>query len=178
MKARKKKLTSISSGYYGFSLIELMIVLAILGVLVGASFIAVKNYIPNEDVRQVALQLQSAFLMARSEAVKRSNNVYITASEDGYSGGWIVSTNLVRTYEQCVENGDADCVYVFQNERNISFSGDIAQVFYDRQGRLPLGLSLSVSVCDINKSSFVTKRVIDVASNGFPKISNDGKCSL
>ena len=155
---------------------ELLLVMGFTGVLFGVSWSALKNYIPNEDVRQAALQLQSGLLMARSEAVKTSNNVYLTASVDGYSSGWAISTNQLRTYEQCVNSGNSDCVYVFQNDRSILFSGELAQVAYDRQGRLPLGVTLEVDICDSKESSYVTKRVVAVSSNGFPKIELDGDC--
>ena len=160
----------------GFTLLELLMVMGLTAVLFAVSWSALKNYIPNEDVRQVALQLQTGLLMARSEAVKTSNNVYLTASDNGYIDGWAISTNQARTYESCLANADADCIYVFQNDRPISFSGEVAQVVYDRQGRLPIGDSLDVEICDQGESGFVTKRVVEVRSNGFPKIATDGNC--
>ncbi|GAA3912942.1 hypothetical protein GCM10022277_04560 [Litoribacillus peritrichatus] len=150
--------------------------MAVTSVLFTVAWSALRNYIPNEDVRQVALQLQTGLLMARSEAVKTSNNVYLTASANGYIDGWAISTNQARTFEDCVTSANSDCVFVYQNDRPISFSGEVAQVVYDRQGRLPLGNNLDVEVCDGDESSYVTKRTVVVNSSGFPKIIAEGDC--
>lgn len=161
----------------GFTLIELMVVLAISGVLILGGWSALKNYIPNEDVRLMAHQLQSSLLMARSEAVKRSANTYLTPSTSGYEGGWIISTLQGRSFANCtVATPPDDCIYVFQNDRPIQFDGLANQVTYNRQGRIPIGANLSVSICDENESSFVSKRMIEVSPNGFPKILVEGNC--
>lgn len=162
---------------YGFTLIELLTGIAIMGILVAGGWTALKNYIPNEDVRLMAHQLQSSLLMARSEAVKRSANTYLTPSSSGYAGGWIISTLPGRSFSNCtVALPPEDCIYVYQNERPIQFDGIANQITYNRQGRIPIGSNLSVSICDENESSFVSKRMIEVSPNGFPKIRVEGNC--
>jgi len=176
MSIRRKK-QSLLHYSHGFTLIELMTVLAISAVLLLGGWSALKNYIPNEDVRLMAHQLQSSLLMARSEAVKRSANTYLTPSASGYEGGWIISTLQGRSFANCtVAAPPDDCIYVFQNDRPIQFDGLANQVVYNRQGRIPIGSNLSVSICDDDESSFVTKRMIQVNPNGFPKILVEGNC--
>ena len=166
------------NSFSGFSLVELMVALAVGGVLLAGGWAALKNYIPNEDVRLMAHQLQSSLLMARSEAVKRSANTYLTPSTSGYEGGWVISTLQGRSYANCtVAVPPEDCIYVFQNDRPIQFDGLANQVVYNRQGRIPIGSNLSVSICDEDESSFVSKRMIEVSPNGFPKILVEGNCA-
>lgn len=160
-----------------------MVSLAVMGVLLAGGYTALRNYIPNEDVRLIAHQIQSSLLMTRSEAVKRASSVYMVPSTSGYTGGWAISSNVNRTYEDCADTSpEDDCLYVFQNDRPFKISGlstGVAgnKVEYNRQGRIPLGnSSFTIEICDENESSFVTKRTIEVSSNGFPKIITDGSC--
>jgi prepilin-type N-terminal cleavage/methylation domain-containing protein len=162
----------------GFTLVELMISLAVLGILLTGGYSAMRYYTPNEDVRLIAHQLQASFMMARSEAVKRNSNAFVTPAAGGYGDGWIISTSAGRSYTNCaVAVPPDDCIYVFQNDRPVLISGLAAQVAYNRQGRIPFGANFTIEICDSNQSSFVTKRVIGVNATGFPKITTEGDCA-
>lgn len=162
----------------GFTLVELMISLAILGIVFFGGYSAMRNYLPNEDVRLVAHQLQATLLMARSEAVKRGEDTYITPAPGGYNEGWIISTLTGRSYDNCaVALPPDDCIYVFQNDRPINITGLIAQVTYNRQGRIPIGANVTIEICDDEQSKFVTKRTIEINATGFPKIISEGDCA-
>jgi len=167
----------ISTRANGFSLIELMVSIAIIGILLAVGATSFKNYVTNEDVRTIAHQFQSSLLLARSEAVKRSTNTYLTPSSNGYKEGWIVSTMQGRAYNSCLSpTPPTDCIYVFQNDRPITLAGISGQIEYNRQGRIPLGTSFSIEICDSENSEFISKRTVDVNSNGFPKIQVEGDC--
>lgn len=166
------------SKHSGFSLVELMVTLAITGIIFSGGFYAMRNYIPNEDVRLTAHQLQASLLMARSEAVKRAGNAYLTPSADGYEGGWIISTDAGRSFDGCnIALPPDDCLYVFQNDRPVIFDGLTAQIAYNRQGRIPIGGNVTVEMCDEDQSNYVTKRTIEISANGFPKIISEGNCA-
>ena len=82
----------------GFTLVELMIALALAAVLLGIGVPAFTNFILNNRMIAVSNDLVTALQFARSEAVKRNNNVTICISSDGvdctgganWEGGWIV----------------------------------------------------------------------------------------
>ena len=81
----------------GFTLIEAMVVIAVMAILVG---IGASNFQPIMNasrVRNAALDLSSDFAFARAEAVKR--NLEVTLSRNGatWGAGWTISASGVAT---------------------------------------------------------------------------------
>ena len=84
----------------GFTLIELMITISILGILLGIGLPSFVTFINNNKITSEANDLIYSFHMARSEAIKRGTEVRI-ASMNGtsWADGWKVVADL---------NGDSD----------------------------------------------------------------------
>jgi type IV fimbrial biogenesis protein FimT len=86
---------------HGFTLIELMTALAVLGVLVAIATPSFKQFAANSRTVASANSLANALAVARSEALRQSMPVSICASQDGqacqdspdWSGGWLVFTD-------------------------------------------------------------------------------------
>jgi type IV fimbrial biogenesis protein FimT len=76
----------------GFTLIELMIVLAVVAVMVGAGAPAMTSMIRSIQLTNASNDLLWGLFMARSEAVKRKSRVVVCKSADGIVcaqvGGW------------------------------------------------------------------------------------------
>ncbi len=89
----------------GFSLMELMVAITVLGILLGFAVPSFREFTRSNRVTAVHNDLTTAFTVARSEALKRSQPVSICASTDGescatnedWSGGWIVFTDATGT---------------------------------------------------------------------------------
>jgi len=75
----------------GFTIIELMITVAMLGIILGLAVPSMRAYILNQRVRSVAFDLAASMLQARSEASKRNENVTISMAPGGWQNGWNIT---------------------------------------------------------------------------------------
>jgi type IV fimbrial biogenesis protein FimT len=91
---------------YGFTLIELMITIAVLSILMAITAPSFNNALLGTKLGAHANDLVSSAIVARSEAIKRNTVVTLCASSDGatcaVSGGWeqgwivLAGTNIIQ----------------------------------------------------------------------------------
>lgn len=84
----------------GFTLIEMMIVIAVIGILLSVSTPAIIRWLPNYRLKSVASDLVSNFQKAKLEAVKRNTNVLIKFTTGAYT-----PSGRVGNYQIFVDNG-------------------------------------------------------------------------
>lgn len=72
----------------GFSVLELMMVLAILGVLSAIAFPSFRYLSSSTKVKSASTELYLALIRARNEAVKRNRLVSLTSNAAGWQAGW------------------------------------------------------------------------------------------
>ena len=76
----------------GFTLVEVLVVVAILGVLLGVSAPGLQEYIRSSRLSAATYGLLAEVNLARSEAIKRGSRMVLCKSADGEtctaSGGW------------------------------------------------------------------------------------------
>lgn len=83
----------------GFTLVELMVTLAIAAILVALAVPSMTSFLAEQAAAGNADELAAAFRFARSEAIKRSASITVCASSDGqacgqdWKAGWIVTTS-------------------------------------------------------------------------------------
>lgn len=100
-----KKTMKLKNKHSGFSLIELMVTLAVATILVTIAIPGFRTLIQSNRASAQSNELLSAFTLARSEAVKRGLRVSVCSSTDqatcaastNWATGWIVFTDDTGT---------------------------------------------------------------------------------
>ena len=148
----------------GFSLPELMVVLAILGILMG---IAVPNYsewIAGQRVRDTASDIHTSLMRARSEAISRGLATSVAPlTTANWANGWHIA-NPDGTYNPNPAN---PTVFIEQHGpvQNVSISGAGTAITFTTVGRLS-GTALGIRITATGTSM---TRCITVDTAGRPK---------
>ena len=105
----------------GFTLIELMVVVAVLAIMLSIAVPGMQRTVSNTRLRAEASRLLSALNLARSEAIARNGLVSVCPSSFGsdgiarcsksYADGWIVFSN--RDKDRVVDAGSDEIIRVF-----------------------------------------------------------------
>ena len=160
----------------GFTLTELMITLAIVGILLVVGVPSLKTFMQGNQLIATTNELLSALHVARSEAIKLNTRVSICESSDGetcsktgsWKNGWIVFVDgnvvnpgdlpgdLVNTGKPC-SKPDTDCL--------LRIHGAISDKL------------LSVSAANVSSFTF-TSRGLPKAANGASQAGVFSLCSF
>ncbi|MCH8550504.1 MAG: GspH/FimT family pseudopilin [Natronospirillum sp.] len=117
----------------GFNIIELMITVALVGIVALIAIPNLTTLVENQRVRAAANDLATAVSLARSEAVRDAANMRVLARDDGgldFDNGWCV----VNTNDNCTNNS---VVRLYDPPGNVTVAvQDVggSQVEFDRQG--------------------------------------------
>jgi type IV fimbrial biogenesis protein FimT len=74
----------------GFTLIELIVVIAILAVVAALGGPSFRDFIATQRIRNAASDLLADMMLARSEALRRNGLVTVRASNSSWTNGWTI----------------------------------------------------------------------------------------
>lgn len=150
----------VRRGARGFTLIEMIVTVAVLAVLATLAVPTMRDTVLNQRVKTATFDLYTSLVFARGEAIKRNANVDITPVAGGWADGWTVE----------VQAGGTD-LKVQGALGNMTLTGPSASITYRRDGRLATGAA--TLTVDVTGESNVTMRCIAIALDGRPNIALD-----
>lgn len=112
----------------GFTLVEMLVVVSIVGILSGVAFPYLGVMVDSIRMRRIANSFHTSLLLARSEAIKRNGPVALCKSADGIA---------------CANTGDWEQGWIVFHDMNSDGSAQADEQLIHREEALPLGFRLS-----------------------------------
>lgn len=140
---------------YGFTLIELMVVIAVMAIMASLATPSFQQLLAAQRVRITGYNIVGDMLLARSEAVKRGENVTLTPVGTDWSQGWsvnVASNTLELRGQGRVGNG-------------VQFTTSPASITFDRNGRTSASTVVRFGLYDGTSN----RRCISLDPSGRPK---------
>lgn len=155
------------SDHAGVTLLELMVAIAVAGVLLAIGVPSFKNFVL--DSRRISLgnDLLASMMMARSESIKQGQPIMVCSSTDGvncasssgWNSGWIIGP-IGATSDQVIRyvKNDGGSTTVASSVGGIAFQQfGSCQVQTSSSGTSSYscaGASLVTTICDTQKSNY------------------------
>ncbi len=148
----------------GFTLIELMVALAIIMILAVMAVPSFRSFTANQQVKTASYDLLTAFNYARGEAIKRNDTVTVLAVGGAWAGGWQVKVTVAGT-DVVLKEWDAP--------NSVTFSNNPVSLAFLGNGRVSGGVGATLRVC----KSQATERIVSVDMSGHASLKRSGACS-
>ncbi len=169
----------------GLTLLELMIVLAIAGILIATAAPSFSTSIQNTRMVTQINGLHASISLARSEAIKRNENVTVCRSSDGTScagnwqDGWIVFVDFDVDGSVDDDGDETECevnedcilrVYgLLSGSNTLTFSQ--ANIIFGTNGIASSGATGTFTLCDSRGAD--KARGLIIGLSGRPRLATD-----
>jgi type IV fimbrial biogenesis protein FimT len=172
------ELSGNSPGSKGFTIIEMLITIAVAAILLGVAVPSLQNFTANGQVVAASNSIVAGLNLARSTAVTLGERVAICHSDDesactvdesdkDWDKGWIVF--------ECDPDITASCVMgesrrVVTLSRGLSDSADVQVIVFEADGTTNQSSVLSIEIC--NDDTDVTNQCRQISVSPFGVISS------
>jgi type IV fimbrial biogenesis protein FimT len=170
MNARISARTIIQSRHSamsGFTIIELVTVLIIVGILSVLAVGGFQTFIKDQRVRSYSFDFYAGVLLARNEAIKRNCDVKISPATGGWKNGWTIATATPSCASAVTLKNET--------QTGIVIASAATDVTYNRNGRLPEGTAAPSFQISDTASSLTYARCLTVDTSGIPR-TQKGAC--
>ncbi|HEY8329035.1 MAG TPA: GspH/FimT family pseudopilin [Rhodanobacter sp.] len=148
----------------GFTLIEMLVTLAIFAVLLMIAVPSMRPFLQSQSVKNASMDISSTVALARSEAIKRNTTVNVTATlATDWSRGWAVSqtTPAATIRKQPALNNivitPSDPSFSFDGNGRMTTTGSTFTIApLNKTGSQPLCLTVTVGATGRVESTKVT----------------------
>ena len=158
MRASKNSLSpTIQMRNSGFTLIELMVTIAVLAIIVGIAAPSISTQLANQRVKSTTATLANALKEAKAESIIRRQNISVTYSNNAQSSG-IINVASIATYSYSIKSTITDS----ESKNPVTFepSKRVESTIY--------------TICDDNTAA--TPRQVSVSKLANISIKSGGTC--
>lgn len=150
----------------GFTLLELLVTITIVGILSSIALPSFRSLILNQRIKTASFDLVASLTTARSEAIKWNGNVTMTpALGSDWTTGWNLTSPGGTTGDIKVQSAYTN-VTIDQRDALGTITGPVS-VVYDRSGRVSAAVP-RFQVSDAAAHSTIPPRCITVGLTGQP----------
>ncbi|SEQ85871.1 type IV fimbrial biogenesis protein FimT [Azotobacter beijerinckii] len=162
---------------HGFTLVELMVALAVLAILLGVAIPSFSDVTLSSKLRSLANELVASATLGRSEAIKRNAVVTLCASSDGSTctGSWYEGW-IVRASDGTVLHAQAAAPSGYRITAIAPDTTSITSIAFQPTG---LGATTaSLTVCRSSPSAGNQERVVEISLTGRTSVKSTttGEC--
>jgi type IV fimbrial biogenesis protein FimT len=154
---------------HGFTIIEILLVIVIMGLFLTIAAPSFVTFTSSQKVKTASFDVYAALMFARSEAIKRRQNVTITPVSSDWKNGWTITTP-----DPSIVPIDPAITITLRNQDSLSgvvFTGPTS-VVYRLDGRLTSTAAQGVLIQPQIADASIANRCIRVDLTGLPKSTN------